>query len=90
MKFVIKILCLADGTRTRFDNKFVKVFDPDEFNGRGYLTTTPDVGEAKQFDNHVEAFDFWQQQSKVRPNRRDGQPNRPLTAYNVAIDPVEG
>lgn len=88
MKYVIKILCLADGTPTPSDNTYVKSFDPDGFNGRGQLTTTPDVGRAKQFSTQVEALRFWQQQSKVNPTRPDGQPNRPLTAYSVTIDPV--
>lgn len=34
------------------------------------------------------AMECWKTQSTVQPLRDDGQPNRPLTAYNVVIEKV--
>lgn len=85
--FVIQILSLANGTRSPFDGGFVKTFDPDAFNGRGDLDVVMKAKDARKFDTQVEALRFWQQQSTVKPTRADGKPNRPLTAFNVTIEP---
>ena len=58
----------------------------DTPDGAGHLVLTNDPAEAMTFKDGAEAMQFWRQQSKSRPKRRDGKPNRPLTAYSVEIE----
>jgi hypothetical protein len=37
----------------------------------------------------VEAHALWTAVSKEKPVREDGQPNRPLTAFNVSIERID-
>lgn len=60
--------------------------DVDAYDGRGYVTTTDDPAEARQFADAAEAIVFYQRQSTVRPIREDGQPNRPLMVYTIEVD----
>lgn len=59
--------------------------DVEAHDGRGSVTWSADPGQALLFDNHLEAFNFWRQQSTLRPVRPDGQPNRPLTAFSAEV-----
>jgi hypothetical protein len=87
--YVIQILELAGIASHRGpiaqEGEFVKTFDPDAFDGRGDLTTTPDLADALRFETSYAAMEFWRQQSMVAPIRMDGKPNRPLTAFTVTI-----
>lgn len=51
----------------------------------GPVPTSADLAEAKHFADLTEALAFWQTQSRVRPRRPDGEPNRPLTGFSVEI-----
>lgn len=62
--------------------------DVDADNGRGTVSFVPDIGRAKSFATAAEAAAYWQRVSTVRPLRRDGKPNRPLTAFTLAIEPL--
>lgn len=64
---------------------YLKSYNPDLFNGRGKAQWTTDPSEAMHFVSHEAALICWRQQSKCRPTRRDGRPNRPLTAYTVEV-----
>jgi hypothetical protein len=55
--------------------------------GRGYATFTPKLEEAAKFESLEKALECWQTQSKTRPYREDGKPNRPLTA--LCMEPQE-
>ena len=63
--------------------QYLKSFDVEAHEGRGTCEWTDYVGEAMKFEDFSEAVMAWQTQSKVRPLREDGRPNRPLTAFNV-------
>lgn len=67
------------------ERRFVEHYDPEALNGAGLFSWTNDIREAKPFPDFTTAFEFWRQQSKTRPLRDDGKPNRPLTAKTVAI-----
>lgn len=45
--------------------------------------------EAMRFTDARAAMECWRRQSAVMPLRRDGQPNRPLTAYSIEIVPAD-
>lgn len=68
---------------------WVKDYDPDAHEGRGLATWTMDRSEAQRFASQKDAMDFYLQTSKILPERRDGRPNRPLTAYTVSIEPID-
>ena len=59
----------------------VGAYDPDA----GPVPTTTDIAKAKHFADIVEALAFWKTQSRIRPIRWDGEPNRPLTGFSVEI-----
>lgn len=69
---------------------FVKSYDPDAHDGRGDLVGTLRLEEALRFPTAAAAFEFYRQQSKVRPLREDGRPNRPATAFSIELVPLEG
>jgi len=60
-------------------------YDPDANQGRGEARWSPDFREALHFDTAGEAMECWRRQSRVRPLRADGRPNRPLTAVTVEV-----
>lgn len=68
------------------DGEYVKVYDPEAHDGRGYIEFTLDLKEAITFASRREAMDFWRTVSVTRPIRPDGKPNRPLTAFSVMIE----
>lgn len=68
--------------------QYIKAFDPEAYEGRGSADGTFDKREALTFATTDEALNFWRQQSKTRPFREDGKPNRPLTAFSIEIVPV--
>lgn len=45
------------------------------------------IGKAQRFDTHLDALNVWHTQRKDR--RPDGEPNKPLTAFNIMVVPVE-
>jgi len=87
---VVMILCGdAFGWPTGFDGQYLKAFDFEAHNGVGEITLTADLTEAKRFNNLAEAFAFYQTTPACRPVRADGRPNRPLTATNWHMVPLE-
>ena len=53
--------------------------------GRIELTIHPD--DARRFADSGDAMLAWNKQSRVRPYRPDGRPNKPLTALTVEVEP---
>jgi hypothetical protein len=69
---------------------YIEEFLPDlDEQGRGHAFVTVRKDKAKQFADMEAALEFWKQQSKRRPLRPDGKPNRPLTAYTVTFEHVD-
>jgi hypothetical protein len=68
---------------------YVKSYSADGHEGLGDLEITMVASEALRFPTPAEAWRAWRQQSTVRPLRRDGRANRPLTAYTVSVEPID-
>lgn len=68
--------------------EYVEDCDVDAYDGVGIVMLTRDVKKARKFEDFESAMAFWKRQSKRRPLRPDGKPNRPLTAYNVTTEDV--
>ena len=86
MKWVIRILGLADGRTTAIDGKYLKYYEPRGHHGRGIVLGTEALDDAMTFRSKEAAVDLWNTQFGMRP---DGKPNRPLTAYTIEILPYE-
>jgi hypothetical protein len=67
---------------------WLKDADIEANGGQGAVTFTADRDRAKRFDSPGTAAAFWRTQSRVRPLRPDGQPNRPLTAFTMLTQPA--
>jgi hypothetical protein len=90
--YVIKIEGMVTGGRTPFDDEYIVEYDPERdgtdplgHSMRCHLLTTPDVHEARQFGTPAEAFETWRKVCQRQPERPDGKPNRPLTAFTVTV-----
>lgn len=82
---LIKIVGSADGRVTEFDGAWLAEVHFD-YEGDGIkLLVTRLADEAMKFLDAQVALELWRTQSKVRPLRPDGQPNRPLTAFTIEI-----
>jgi hypothetical protein len=88
MKYVIVALEFANGTPCPHAGQYLKSFDHEAHNGQGRGIFTKSLAKAKQFDSQEDIFAFWKQQANCRPLRPDGQPNRPMTALSITIEPV--
>jgi hypothetical protein len=87
--YVILIHGLVNGDDTPYDGTYLKRFDfhnapPGEANL--YTVATPQ--EAAQFPDLETAREELMKVDPRAPIRRDGKPNRPLTAFSVSIEPV--
>lgn len=85
MSYVIKLLAYANGAYCKGAGEFVIYFDHEAFNGRGFISHSPDIKRAKKFDDQGAAFTFWKRTPMCKPRRDDGQPNRPMTSYTIEI-----
>ena len=89
---VIQIVSLADGTPTAFAGQYVVEYDPSRDGtepGTGrpmmcHLVTTPTLADATRFSRD-DVFRVWKQVDHRHPEREDGLPNRPLTAFTIAV-----
>lgn len=68
---------------------YLKAYNPDAYNGRGWSDWTFKLSDAMLFDSAIEALELWKTQSTVVPLRYDGKPNRPLTAFSVTTEARE-
>jgi hypothetical protein len=41
-----------------------------------------------RFETRADALRFWNRQSRIMPLRPDGQPNKPLTALTICVEPL--
>ena len=81
----MRILCDALGIISEHDGRFLKYFDANAHGGAGEIRTTAVETEAIEFRDFHAARECYRRISTVQPRRRDGLPNRPLTAYTVEI-----
>jgi hypothetical protein len=79
----VMILALPEETGRTY---YLEDFYPEFADGRGYANWTDDPAKAMRFPSMAEALDLWRTQSRVRPLRDDGLPNRPLTAYSIMVE----
>ena len=86
MSAVILAVGFADGSPCPHANHWLQHFDHEADNGQGHGVFTLDPDYAMRFPSAAEAMQFWNRQSKVRPRRPDGRPNKPMTALTVVIE----
>lgn len=82
-------LALAAAAGEMVHGDYLEWSDPDAKNGYGDDRWTTDLNRAQRFGSFSEAMECWKAQSRVRPLRDDGKPNRPMTAYHVTPERVE-
>ena len=63
-------------------------YDPEFAEGRGLCDWTDDPTAAARFPSMQAAMACYQVRCRRKPTRPDGQPNKPLTAYSVTIEPL--
>lgn len=85
MPCAIVVVGFENGMPCPIAGQYLKTFDFEAYGGQGYGTFTNDPAKAKQFPDKGAAMEFWRTQSRTRPFRSDGRPNRPLTASTVEI-----
>ena len=76
-------------TRTPHDGRWIVAWNPHTKAGTLELTSTDDPGKARAFWL-VDLWEEYRTVSLVEPVRPwDGEPNRPLTGINLAIEWIE-
>lgn len=70
--------------------QFLESYDPEAHQGYGWATWTTDRAQAMVFTDAMAAWNCWTQVPSRRPTRPDGQPNKPLTAFSIIVEPVGG
>ncbi len=83
---VIKIVGFTNRERCPIAGSYLESFDFEAEDGRGSIEVTNDISKAQKFTDAAEAMSFWRTQSKTKPIREDGDPNRPFTASHVVIE----
>ncbi|MFI5222681.1 MAG: hypothetical protein ACHQX3_00300 [Nitrospirales bacterium] len=71
------------------DGDYLESYDPEAYDGRGWATWSPLLGDAMRFPTVVHAIAMWRSQPVSRPTRPDGKVNLPLTAFTVEVVGVE-
>jgi hypothetical protein len=87
-EYIILAVGFANGIHCPHAGQYLESFDHDAFDGIGYGTFTDRVSHAKRFATASDALRFRNKQSTVKPLRQDGEPNRPLAALTVSIEPL--
>jgi hypothetical protein len=86
--FVLRVIALKGEQKPEAPDPsgmFVQAYDADGNDGLGHVEFTGDLTKALQFDELHAASSAIYAQSTLRPLRDDGEPNRPLTAYTIAV-----
>jgi hypothetical protein len=86
MAHVIRAIAFANGVHCPHAGQWVKSFDHEAYDGRGFGTFTKHIEDAMPFADFGAAMDFWRRQSAVRPVRPDGKPNRPMTGLTIVVE----
>ena len=95
MSVTIKIVGLVGGGHTPVDGQYLVEYDPnrDGVDAWGnamlaHIVASPDREDALLFPSVLEAHQCWARVDERDPVRPDGKPNRPLTAFTIAVEPV--
>lgn len=86
---VIKVVGFANGDASAYDGQYIQNYDP-EWGAIGRVWTTPDPAKAMHFEDLAAALEFWKTESKTKPLRPDGKPNRPMTALTIEVEDAPG
>jgi hypothetical protein len=92
MSFVLKILAVSNGEGSFLpmpESVYLKSYDIEAHNGRGSAEWTRDKDKAMQFVSLTHAASAWNTQSKIRPLRDDGKPNKPLTSFTIEVEELK-
>lgn len=82
------VIRVYDPARANGTPNWIEHFDVEAYEGRGSVKLTADPAKALRFATSSSALMAWHTQSKSRPVRDDGRPNRPLTAFTAEIEPA--
>ena len=86
MTVVLRAVGFANGVPCPHAGQWLRSFDFEAHNGRGFGIFTQRRHRAMKFADTAAALAFWGRQSETKPLRPDGQPNKPLTALTVTIE----
>lgn len=89
MPVIALIVGAADLTPTPHDGRYVKEWTPHVPYGTLAIDSTDNPAQAKVWRDPFEALRERSVISSVEPLRPDKQPNRPLTAINILIEPYQ-
>jgi len=86
--FVMVNMGDADGLdRSGMRGGFLKSFDPEAHNGRGVVSWTRNLDEARLFETQTQVWSLWHTVPRNLAIRPDGRPNKPLTAWHIMVQP---
>jgi hypothetical protein len=96
MAYVMRVLGMAGTYYNQDEMKsegfpdpcYIAEYDLDYAGGRGRARLTGNLVEAVRFDSATDVLLAWRATSTTMPRRRDGRPNRPLTAYTITPEEV--
>lgn len=87
---VIRCMGYALNVPCKDEGKYLQAYDPEAFRGRGKVVWTDDINRAATFANPRQAMAMMRASPACHPVRAsDGKPNRPLSAFNLLIEPLE-
>jgi hypothetical protein len=91
MSCVIQIIGTAAGEPSPMDGRYLVEYDPPTLTragwGKGVIRTSPEIANAKRFQDAAAAFAEWKRENGRR--WYDGKPNRPLTAWTIEIRQIQ-
>jgi hypothetical protein len=83
------VMCiLGSATITYKQTYYLLSYDLEYADGIGRADLTEDKTVAMTFDSVAEVFEAWKGRSKTHPDRLDGKPNRPLTAFFISVEKI--
>jgi len=68
--------------------QYLRAYDPEAHDGQGEARWTADPAKAMVFPSKPAAWALYTAVPTARPTRPDGQPNRPLCAFSISIEPA--
>ena len=89
MSFVIQCVDMPGINREpeprNYGGMYLARYEPEAYDGHGLAEWTEDPRKAIRFATAADAFSAWRATPITRPVRDDGAPNRPLSAYSIAV-----
>ena len=91
MSYAMRLLLWANGKPLHCAGEFVKSVHVQEApNTIEWLTTTPNIKEARTWETPRDALETYEEVLISNPVRPDGKPNKPLTALTVELVKIKG